>query len=134
MGRPKTIPVVAAFLFVATAIATVVATSLLFPGPLLDWLWKFNPPASAAFHAMGRMAGVLLLALGVGTCAAGAGLLRGRKWAWWFAVLLFAIDATGNVVSWWATGDWLKSVSGVAVSSAFLYCLMRPGVREFFQE
>lgn len=132
--RPIAIPVVAAFLFAATAIAAVVATSLLLPGALLNWLMQFNQAGMAAVHALGRILGVLLLGLGAGTCAAGAGLLRRRKWAWWFAVLLFAIDATGNVVSLWATGDWLRSASGAAVSSAFLYSLMRPRVRRYFQE
>src|SRR5260370_1295360 len=107
--KPRAIPVVAAFLFAATAIATIVGASLLSPAPLLDRLWDLNPPAAAAFHAMGRIAGVMLLALAVGTFAAGVGLLRRRKWAWWFAVLLFAIDVMGNLVSLRATGDWLKS-------------------------
>jgi hypothetical protein len=41
--RPKTIVVIATSLFVATILAFITGGSLLFPGPLLDRMWKFNP-------------------------------------------------------------------------------------------
>lgn len=123
----------AAFLFAATAIAAVVGTSLLFPGPLLDRLWDLNPQGAALFRSIGRASGVLLWALGAGTCAAALGLLRGRKWAWWFAIVLFVVDGSGDVVSYFFTADWLKSVTGLLVTAAFLYSLFRPPVRRYFQ-
>ena len=132
--RPKTIPVVAAFLFAATGIAAVVGTSLIFPNTLLDRLWELNRPGAAVFHAVGRISGVLLLALGIGTVAAATGLLHRRKWAWWFAMVLFAIDGCGDVLTFFATGDLLRTVFGVAVSATFLYFLTRPRVRQYFRE
>jgi hypothetical protein len=83
---------------------------------------------------MGRISGVLLLALGIGTAAAAIGLLHRRKWAWWFATALFAIDGGGDVVALFATGDLLRSAIGVAVSAAFLYFITRPRVRQYFGE
>ena len=132
--RPKTIPIVAAFLFLATAIAVLTGTSLLFPNPLLDRLWELNQPAAAGFRALGRVAGVLLLGLGVGTAAAAIGLLQCKKWAWWFAMILFAINGCGDVVSLYVTGDLVRSAAGVAVAAAFLYYLSRPAVRSYFKE
>jgi len=123
---------VASFLFAATAIAAVVGTSLIFPNPLLDRLWELNRPAFALFHAFGRISGALLLALGIGTAAAARGLLNGKKWAWWFAVVLFSINGAGDVVSLVATGDLFRTVVGVAVAAAFLYLLTRPHVRRHF--
>jgi hypothetical protein len=104
-SRPKAVSVVAAFLFFAAAIAFVVGESLLFPNPLLDRLWELNKPAAAVFRSWGRIAGVPLLLLGVGTFAAGVGLVRGKVWAWWFAVILFVVDGIGDVVSLIVTGD-----------------------------
>jgi hypothetical protein len=132
--RPKTVPVVAAFLFGATAIAAVVGTSLLFPNTLLDRLWELNKPGAAIFHAIGRIAGILLLLLGAGTFAAAVGLLQHKKWAWWFAVVLFAIDGSGDLVSGIVTRDWLRSAAGVAISAAFLYSLSRFRVRRYFNQ
>jgi len=133
MPRPISVIIVAGFLFFATAIATVVGISLLFPNPLLDQLWKLNPEGATLFHSIGRMSGLFLLALGGGTLAAGFGLLRGRRWAWWFAVLLFAINGAGDVVSYFIVHDLLRSVAGVAVSAIFVYVLSRRNARDACQ-
>jgi hypothetical protein len=121
--RPKAVPIAAAILFAAAVIAAVVAGSLLFPGTPLDRLWELNKPGAA---------GILLLLLGAAPFAVALGLLQRRRWAWWFAMCLFAVDASGDVVSLALTRDWLRSVSGVAISSAFLYSLTRYPVRRYF--
>ena len=130
--RPGTIPVVAAFLFFATAIASVVGVSLLFPNRLLDRLWRLNPQGAVVFHSIGPASGVLLLALAVGTLAAARGLLAGHRWAWLFSVTLFAIDAAGNIVSLFLIHDVLRTAAGAIISSAFLIALCRPTVRSYF--
>ena len=130
--RPKTIPVVAAFLFAATAIAAIVGFSLLFPNRILDRLWELNKPGAVLFRAIGWPGGVFLLALAVGTCAAAFGLLRRKRWAWWFAVALFTIDGCGDVVSFLMTGDAVRSVAGAVISAAFLYCLLERRTRRYF--
>src|ERR1041384_6877307 len=108
MNRPLPVTIVAIFLFLATAIAAMVGISLLFPNPLLDRLWEFNKQGAALFRSIGRVSGLFLLALGCGTLAAGFGLLRGRRWAWWFAVVLFAVDGTGDVASYFLVHDALR--------------------------
>lgn len=130
--RPGTIPIVAAFLFFATVIALVVGVSLLLPNRLLDRLWKLNPEGEVLFHSIGPVSGVFLLVLAVGTLAAARGLLAGRRWAWWFSVVLFAIDACGNVVSYFLIHDALRAATGAIISSAFLIALCRPTVRHYF--
>jgi len=133
-SRPTAVPIVAGFLLAATVIASIVAISLLFPNPLLDRLWELNKPGAAAFRALGWISGVALLVLGAGTSCAAIGLLRRRKWAWWFAVVLFAVDGTGDLVSLLVSGDWLRGASGAAISTAFLYSLSRHRVRRYFAE
>lgn len=130
--RPKTVLVISAFLFAATAIAITVAIELLFPNRLLDWIWALNPGAAKTFHALGRIPGVMLLALAAGTFLAARGLLQRRRWAWWFAVALFALDASGNLISCFFTGDLLKSVSGAVISATFLTLLLRSKIRAHF--
>jgi sterol desaturase/sphingolipid hydroxylase (fatty acid hydroxylase superfamily) len=130
--RPKTIAVIATFLFAATTIAFITGESLLFPNALLDKLWKFNPQGAALFHSIGRVSGVFLMALGIGTFFAALGLLRGQLWAWWFGVFLFAIDACGNIVSYFLTHDALRSLTGAIISATFLFFLCRDSVRGYF--
>ena len=129
---PKTISIVAAFLFVATVIASVVGVSLLFPNRLLDSLWKFNPEGAVLFHSIGPVSGVFLIALAVATFAAARGLLSGRRWAWRFSVALFAINAGGNIVSFILIHDAIRSGTGAIISSAFLLALCLPRVRWYF--
>lgn len=124
--------VVAIFLFLATIVALITGESLLFPNTLLDNLWKINPEGAALFHSIGRASGLFLLALGVGTFFATLGLLRGQPWAWWFGVFLFAIDACGNIVSYFLTHDALRSISGAIISATFLFFLCRYSVRDYF--
>jgi len=130
--RPGAIPVVSAFLFFATIMASVVGVSLLFPNRLLDRLWRLNPEGAVLFHAIGPVSGVLLLVLAVGTLAAVRGLLAGHRWAWRFSVALFAIDAAGNIVSFFLIHDALRTAAGAFISSAFLIALCRPAVRRYF--
>jgi hypothetical protein len=130
-ARPKAILIVALFLFVATAVAVVVGTSLLLPLPVFRPLWELNKPAYAAFASFGKTAGVLLLALGLATGMAGTGLLRGRRWAWWIAAAVFAVNGCGDVVSFAVTRDAARSGSGVLIAGAFLFYLTRPNVRAF---
>jgi hypothetical protein len=129
--RPAAITVIAAFLFLATMIAAVVGVSLLFPNPLLDRMWELNKPGEALFHAIGRASGLFLLALAGGTFAAALGLLHGRRWAWWFAVVLFSTDATGNVASYFLVHDPWRTITGAIVSLGFLYLLWRREARAY---
>jgi hypothetical protein len=121
------------FLFIATVIALIVGESLLFPNPLLDRMWEWNTPAAAAFRSLRRIAGIPLALLGVGTPVSAIGLIRAKAWAWRFAVLLFAANGIGDLVNFVATGDWLRSASGVVISSAFLWTLCARRVRLHFE-
>lgn len=131
-ARPKTVFVIASFLFFASFIASVVGVSLLFPNRLLDRLWKLNPEGAVLFHSIGPISGVFLIALAVAIFVAARNLLRGRRWAWWFSVALFAIDACGNIVSYFVAHDALRSGTGAIISSTFLCVLCRDSVRRYF--
>jgi hypothetical protein len=95
-------------------------------------MWRFNPEGAVVFHSFGRVSGVFLLGLGAGTFFAALGLLRGRRWAWWFGIVLFAIDASGNIVSYFFVHDALRSICGTIISGTFLYFLCRKSVRGYF--
>jgi len=123
---------VAGFLFLAAAIAMVIGESLLFPNRLLDSMWQFNPPAAELFRRMGRWSGVPLILLAIAASAAGIGFLRRKQWSWWFAILLFAVDGLGDALSFFATGNVLKSSAGLLISGTFVYFLSRAPVRLYF--
>ena len=125
MQRSTTASVVAAFLLLATSIATLVAVSLLVPGTPLDRIWYLNQPAYVVFKTLGRVSGLLLLILGVCTAAAAFGLLRGRRWARWLAIGLFGANGIGDLVSMAISGDRLRSTAGALIAGAFVFLLVR---------
>lgn len=80
----------------------------MFPDPRWNNLWDLNQAANAAFVRLGAMPGILLLALGVVAGSAGIGMIRGKQWAWWIAVSLFAIHGLGDAFSLMVTRNLAK--------------------------
>jgi hypothetical protein len=128
---PTIARVLSVILFVSTLIGVVGGLSLLWPGGIFDLLWKLNPAAQKEFARAGRLvAGLLLLGLGIGSCLAGIGLLRGRAWAWWLTLLLLVVSGAVNLVRLF-TGD-PGEFFGTPFTLALLWFHLRPRVRHFF--
>ena len=75
-----------------------------------------------------------MLVIGAVACAAAVGLVQGKKWAWWLAVVLFAINGCADVVGLVVAGSWVRSGSGLVICAVFLYALSRLRVRCFFKQ
>jgi len=124
--------IVTVFLLFASLMALFIGILLLFPGELLESLWRFNPEARAAFQSMGKLSSVLLFAVGAIAGGAAVGIHRRQKCGWWLAVLLFAVNACGDVVSLFVAGRMARGVTGFLISGLFLLYLVQPRVlREF---
>jgi hypothetical protein len=124
--RPAEVIVIAVLMFAATVIA------LLFPGTALDRIWDLNPVAHAAFATQVRYAATILLLAGGLAAAAGAGLLRGRLWAWLLSIALFGVNAMGDVVGVLLTRDWARGLAGILIDGLLLFLLLRARVRAFY--
>jgi hypothetical protein len=130
--RPVEVIAVAVLLFAAAAIDAVVSFSLFRPGTALDRMWNLNPAAHEAFATQaGHIATILLLVGGL-AATAGAGLVRGRLWAWLLSIALFGVNALGDVVSLLITRDWPRGLAGFLIDALLLFLLLRTKVRAFF--
>lgn len=119
------------FLFFGATMATLAGITLLFPGTVLDPMWKLNPEAGEGLRQLGRGIAIPFLGLGVAMVAAGIGWMKRRFWGWALAVIIIASQVAGDLVNA-VRGQFLKGAVGVAIAGALLIYLLRPKVRTAF--
>jgi hypothetical protein len=129
--RPVGILIVGIFLLAGTVIAIVTGVSLAHPGTFLDPIWNLNRIAYVQFAFLGKLAGYLLLGIALITGLAGYGLPKARKWAWWMAVSIFAVNGAGDAVNIFI-GESLKGIVGLVIAGCFLFYMFRPATKAFF--
>jgi hypothetical protein len=123
------LPTIAALLMLASLVALVTGFALTFPGPLWDPMWNLNSEAYESFRRIGIASELFLFTLAFISGATAVGLLLHRRWAWWIALLLFAVNGAGDVMSLVRTGDMLRFGSGVLIAGGFVLLLLLPPVR-----
>jgi hypothetical protein len=119
------------FLFFGAVMASLAATTLLWPGTALDRVWALNPTAYKQLAPVGRAIGILFLLLGAALTTAGVGWFRRRLWGWTLAVVIIATQVLGDMVNC-ARGDWLRGAVGIIIAGALLLFLLRPRIRATF--
>jgi hypothetical protein len=132
--KPVCVTVVAAFLWMATLMAALLAITLLAPGTPADEIWRLNPTVYHQFKTFGGASGVFLLTVGAIAGTAAAGLVRRQNWAWWLALGIFTVNGVGDIVSFVITQDVIRSGSGILAAACFLFFLTRRNVRSFYQK
>ena len=119
------------FLFFGAIVASLVATTLLWRGTVLDRLWALNPIAYKQLASLGSMVGVFFLLLGAALTTAGIGWFRRRVWGWRLAVVIIATQVLGDVVNC-VRGDLLRGGTGVIIAGALLMFLLQPKIKATF--
>jgi hypothetical protein len=82
------------------------------PLRLVGWLYVVTGSTMLvaplfAFQGAGGLAGAgLLLPLGAAALAAGVGLLRRARWAWWLTLLIAGSGAVVTAARLWVGGPW----------------------------
>ncbi len=128
---PIAAQVIVVIAFISTVIAIIGGLSLLWPGTVIDMFWKLNTTALMEFARAGKLtAGLFLLCLGVLSGIVGVGLLKGKAWAWWLALLLFVVVVGVNLARLFM-GD-LGELFGTPFTIGLLWLHVRPDVRQFF--
>lgn len=119
-----------AVLLFALLMAAAVDAALLFPGTTADRLWSLNPAAEPWFNAHRALGMTLVLIAGATAGLAGVGLWRGRRWGWWLAVVVFAVNGLGDAGRL-LTGRYREGFAGVAIVAVFLVLLGLPATRRY---
>ncbi|HEV3455662.1 MAG TPA: hypothetical protein VHG32_03840 [Thermoanaerobaculia bacterium] len=129
--RPGGVSALGIFFAAGAAISLVSAAALLFPGSVLEPMWRLNPRARAAFVSMGPWAPVLLAIVAVACAAAARGLWSGRRWGRRLATTLIAINLIGDAANA-VSGTEPRALVGIPIAGLLLLFLSTNRVRSFF--
>lgn len=128
---PGTVILIGIVMFVAAAMAAWVAYSLISADEVFLTLVAMLRPGLMVLAEHGRLFGALFVLLALIVAYAAMGFLRGQRWAWWFAVALFAASGCGDVMSFFATHDLVRSGGGLVVVTTFLVLLNGNSVKRY---
>ena len=78
--------------------------------------------------------GALLIPLGIASLVVAYGLFKGKRWAWFVAVVLSIIGLVVNIISLVTSnmGAIAGALIGIAIDAIVLYYLSRRNVRQYF--
>jgi hypothetical protein len=97
--RPAGITALSGFFAFGTLMSGLTVVLLLFPGGMLEPVWRLNPRAREGFTGMGSWA-VLLMIVVSGACAtASVGLWRCTRWGLWVALMILAVNLIGDATN-----------------------------------
>ena len=118
-NRPPGINALGLFFLFGAAMSGLAAVMLMFPGTVLEPLWRLNPRAHEGFAAMGLWAVFLMLVVSGACATAVLGLRRCN----WMALAILSINIGGDATHAMITHDW-RVLIGLPIGGAMVVYLL----------
>ena len=119
-GKPVGIFLIATFFALATFTLVGVGLALLFPGTGLEAIWRPYPARRSLLMPYRNWLGPGFLTLAFAMACASIGCFQRRIWGWRLAVVIFALNGTGDAVEL-AAGHFVEGTVGVIAAGAILF-------------
>ena len=104
--------------------ASLAAIMLLFPGSVLEPMWRFNPHAREGFAAMGLWAVPLMVLVSSACAIAALGLWKCRRWGYLMALTILSLNVVGDITNTFMRHDW-RTLIGIPIGGAMILYLFR---------
>lgn len=130
-GRPGGVTALAIFFAAGAAVCLVSCVALLFPGGVLEPIWRLHPRARTGFATLGAWAPALLAVVGFACAAAARGLWTGRRWGRRLAIALLAVNMVGDAANV-VLGTEPRALVGIPIVALLLLFLATRRVRAYF--
>ena len=114
----------ALFFAFGTCMCALTIVLLIFPGTILDSLWRLNPEAQAAFQSIGWLSILLMATVGTACGLAAIGLARNTTWGCWLGILVLTVNLVGDLTNALLRHD-LRTLIGVPIAGAMMVYLYR---------
>lgn len=128
---PRGVALLPLFFSVATCILVACGTALLFPGSLMEVVWRAYPARRAMLMPYREWLGPGFLILAIAMLFASVGCSRRRIWGWRLAVGIFAVNGIGDVGQIFL-GHFVEGTIGVSAAGTVLYYLFLSRVRSHY--
>lgn len=122
--RPFGLTALSGFFVFGAAMSGLTCVLLLFPGSVLDAVWRLNPQARDGLRQMGPWAIVLMAAVCAACALAARGLWMRAPWGRWLAVGILTVNLIGDLGSAVVRGD-LRTLIGLPIGGALIVYLLR---------
>ena len=123
-SRPVGITALCLFFLFGTVMSGLAAVMLLFPGSVLERLWRLNLDARADLTSMGLWAVVLMGIVCLACCTAALGLRRCKRWGYRAALAILSINLAGDTINFLIAHDW-RTLIGLPIGGAMIAYLVR---------
>ena len=124
---PKGLKAIGIIFMFLSIFPLVLGLALLIPGTLSKQIIDFLDSIKHQNFAFGWPFGILLIVVGLITLISSLGFLKGKKWAWWAMIILFAINGLSQLA------DMPKGLFGLLIAALLIYYLTRKNIRESFE-
>ena len=123
-ATPIGMKLLALFFAFGTCMCALTIVLLIFPGTMLDSLWRLNPEAHAAFQSIGWLSILLMATVGTACGLAAIGLARNTTWGCWLGILVLTVNLVGDLTNALLRHD-LRTLIGMPIAGAMMVYLYR---------
>jgi hypothetical protein len=123
-ATPIGMKLLALFFAFGTCMCALTIVLLIFPGTMLDSLWRLNPEAHSAFQSIGWLSILLMATVGTACGLAAIGLARNTTWGCWVGILVLMVNLVGDLTNALLRHD-LRTLIGVPIAGAMMVYLYR---------
>ncbi len=120
---PVGIKLLSAFFTFGALVCLITIIALLFPGGVLDPIWRLNPDARVAFQKIGALSILLMFVVGLACALAAIGLVRRAPWGRRLAFAILGVNLFGDLVNALVRHD-LRTLIGLPIGGAMMIYLL----------
>ena len=129
---PVGVKLLIVFFCFGAAMCLLTIAGLLFPGSLMEPMWRLNPAARAGLEKMGNFSFLLMAVVGFACGLTALGLARRASWARHLAIGVLCVNLVGDLANALLRHD-LRTLIGLPIAGILIVYLCGKTVRRAWQ-